>query len=401
MKNINKWILLSLVCIISACSNDSDVYVHKNTANEQMELETSTKSILLNEDMLNDVAVTFKWTKAREMPEEYAISYVTKLDVVGNNFATCIRTEEGEGVFSKSYTYAELQNLITNKWGLSVNKEAELEFRVIAKWTGGNKFAMPEVRDQTIIVQPYKPMVYDADKVFISGTAVGSDPVQITRTEESRYKYAYVGQLQQGKLMIPIEYEGETHYVSPKSENSVFVDGEAMPILLKSEKNVVAWDITKAGKYSIVVDLEKRTVKINSPDKSVVPITVQWTKDGIMQNTTVTQLYMYGNATGWSWTSKGILKPSIADPNIFVFKQEGLSSGTIKFGVEAHSQSYVFTCPTNVDGSKQELDAKMNGNYDLVGGYTKENRDSYYKIPAGVTLIIVDLNKMMVRFAKY
>ena len=65
-----------------------------------------------------------------------------------------MRNDEEEGVFSKSYTTAELQNLLTEKWGQSSNKSATIQFRVIAKWDGGTRWAKPEVRTVSVNVRP-------------------------------------------------------------------------------------------------------------------------------------------------------------------------------------------------------------------------------------------------------
>ena len=76
-------------------------------ADETMELTASAKKIDLDRDNLDAVALTVEWTSAREMPEDYIPTYITKIDIDGNNFNTCVRTVEDDGVFSKSFTNAQ------------------------------------------------------------------------------------------------------------------------------------------------------------------------------------------------------------------------------------------------------------------------------------------------------
>lgn len=134
--SLYKWLPMAAAICLSAC-NDDDKNNNQSDAVECLELTASTTDIELDGDRLDDVVLTFEWTPAREMPEEYMISYVTKIDIEGSNFNSCVRNDEEEGVFSKSYTTAELQNLLTEKWGQSSNKSATIQFRVIAKWDGG------------------------------------------------------------------------------------------------------------------------------------------------------------------------------------------------------------------------------------------------------------------------
>ena len=62
------------------------------------------------------------------MPEDYAISYVTKIDIEGHEFESCVRVDEDYGVFNKSYTTEELQMLLVDKWGQNYSKWCPCSF---------------------------------------------------------------------------------------------------------------------------------------------------------------------------------------------------------------------------------------------------------------------------------
>ena len=192
------------ICL-SACNDDDNV---DNSdffaAAETLEVHASSTNIELDGNEPNKVVLTFDWTEARQMPEEYSVTYVTKLDIEGNDFASSVRTEEDEGVFSRSYTTEQLQKLLVEKWGRTYTKPATLQFRVLAKWDGGSKYAMPEVRTINVDVRPYKPIVFDADKVFLEGDAVGADKIQMTLTQENEYLYAALLDLKPGVLKLSL-----------------------------------------------------------------------------------------------------------------------------------------------------------------------------------------------------
>ena len=136
---------------LSSCADDYDEYDNSwfLENDETMTLSASVSSLELIEDTpLDEQVLTFTWTPARQMPDEYVVTYVTQLDLKSNNFAssTVIREVENDGVFSKSYTTEQLQSYITDKWGQSIADVSTVSFKVIAKWDGGTQYVMPEVR---------------------------------------------------------------------------------------------------------------------------------------------------------------------------------------------------------------------------------------------------------------
>ena len=78
-------------------------------------------------------------------------------------------------------------------------------------------------------------------------------------------QYAFLGDLRQGELEIPVEFEGETNYICPADGEGTLQDGELENVVMRAEP--ITWNIPKDGEYRIVVNMEKKTVKINSPDK--------------------------------------------------------------------------------------------------------------------------------------
>ena len=89
--------LLTLVALGQwACAWDP--YEHdSDPVRETLELTASASQIALDENDLTATVLTFDWTPARPMSDEYLVSYTTKLDLLTNNFgsATDHRDERG------------------------------------------------------------------------------------------------------------------------------------------------------------------------------------------------------------------------------------------------------------------------------------------------------------------
>lgn len=271
---------------------------------ETMTLEASATSIKLDVNALDEDALTFTWTPAREMSDEYVLSYVTMLDMKTNEFnsSSVVRTLEDDGVYEKSYTNLELQNLIVDKWGKSISEVSTLSFKVIAKWEGGSKYVMPEVRTVDVDIQPYRPITFDADKVFLDGEAVKgvrpSSNYTMTKTPENEFIYAGEFLMKAGRMTIPIQYDGLTRYIVPDTKQSVDVpDNDPVDGVLTGteeyaatvmdipegsvETDLPAWNLPSEGFWRVIIDMENKTVKFFSPKNRLEPASVTfWYQNG-------------------------------------------------------------------------------------------------------------------------
>lgn len=391
-------LLLFTVLCLNACDNDVEDIPK---VEEHLTLSASSIDIVLDGENPTADILTFTWTAARQLPDDYIISYETKMDVLGNNFgsATAILAYEDEGVFSKSFTSEQLQNWANEKWGLPVNKPFTLEFRVVAQWEGGPTFESPEVRTIAVNVQPIKTIVFDADNIFLDGSAVpGTNKVEISKTLENQNQYAYLLNLDAGDLQIPVEFNGETNYICPADGEGTLQDGELENVVMR--ESPVAWKIPAAGEYRIVVNMEKATVAIYSPNKALLPKTVEWNADGGIPTTTeITDLWMHGAINSWGAPIQCNCTVSLADPQVLVYT--GGQTGKAKFIVYGGSDNnknlaYAFSCEPKSETDGQELSLTLGKVADLYGGYSRGQRNSYYTIPTGANFVVFDLRNMTI-----
>lgn len=389
-------------CLHSCVSEILDI----DKVNEQLTLEASATDIALDADHLTDDVITFDWTDARGVSDDYVVSYITKLDVVGNNFgtSTCILNYEDNGVYSKTFTSEQIQNWANQKWNLPVNKPFTLEFRVIAQFEGGKTFEAPEVRTITVNVTPIKTVVFDADKVFLDGSAVpGLSSVEMNKTIENENQYALLLNLEAGELQIPVEFNGETNYIRPAAADGLLHDGETVGVVMRDTP--YSWNITSPGEYRVVVNMQKATVAIYSPDKALLPKSVLWKNTaGEDVTTVITDLWMHGAINSWGTPIKCNAIISEADPQVLIYT--GGKTGKAKFIVYGGSDNdknlaYAFSCSPLSDTAGQELTLTLGTVANLSGGYTRGQRNSYYTIPSGANFVVLDLRNMTILAEKH
>ena len=307
---------------------------------ETMTLEASAQDVVLDAEEVDKVALTFTWTPAREMPDDYLVTYVTFLDVEGNDFSNAVRQVVDDGVFTKEYTTQELQNLLVEKWNKNYSRAVNMQFKVIAKWEGGEKYVMPEVRTIDFSVRPFRPLTFDADRIFLSGDAMtGTTRKPMGRTPESDYIYAEEVYLRAGEMTIPIEYQGMTSYICPADGSVEVPDNDqvdskpagtqynAVVKELKADATLPAWKIPVEGYWRVIIDIENKTVKFFSPKNRLEPLTVEFAYEGrnpaswILTKTLLAGNYYLNSMTGWdSWKGKAFpFVVSKVDPMILIW----------------------------------------------------------------------------------
>ena len=340
----NKYILFAAAGLLSLAACDKGGFQGPDRSmydvTETMTLEASSTEVILDAEEVDKVALTLSWTPAREMPDDYLVTYVTFLDIEGNDFSNAVRQVVDDGVFTKEYTTQELQNLLVEKWNKNYSRAVNMQFKVIAKWEGGEKYVMPEVRTVDFSVRPFRPLTFDADRIFLSGDAMtGTTRKPMGKTPESDYIYAEEVYLRAGELTIPIEYQGMTSYICPADGTVDIPDEEqsdskpagteykAVVKELKEGAGLPAWNIPTEGYWRVIIDIENKTVKFFSPKNRLEPLTVEFAYEGrnpaswILTKTLLAGNYYVNSMTGWDgWKGKPFpFVVSKVDPMILIW----------------------------------------------------------------------------------
>ena len=383
---------------------------------ETMTLTCATPDVAIDTDNLTAPLLTFTWTGARPLDDDYMSMYTAELDVLGNSFGskTVITSgvgfdyhyDEETGVYTASFTNEQLNNWYNERWALPVNKTFTVEFRVIAQWSGGPEFQTPEVRKVSATVKPVQVIIFNCDEMALDGNAVPATET-ISPTLENTSVYAWKGTLTPGELVIPVLFDGVTYYLHNTDGTTDVADGTPMPLLMNETRG--GWTIPAEGEYRVVINMIDRTATIYSEATDLQPLEVTFRPNGVDTNPevtlTVADLYAYGGGTGWGAKKLNLIQ-SLADPQIFIFDGSTNDlktlSGDMKFCITNsftdsngtsynQNNSYCFTCVLTDEGKRQNLSAELNKLFELHGGADGETRNSYMKVPAGSNFIVFDL----------
>lgn len=409
--------VVAAIALLSAAACTYDPYdTDIATVKETMTLTCETPVVEIDDNNLTATALTFAWIGARPLPDEYMSMYKAELDVLGNSFGskTVItsgvgfdyRYDEESGIYSATFTHEQLNNWYKERWMLPVNKTFTVEFRVIAQWSGGNEFEMPEVRKVSASIKPVQVIVFNCDEMAIGGNALAAAE-NMNRTLENDNIFAWKGTLTAGELEIPVTYEGVTYYLHNADGSTDIADGEPMSVLMDEKRG--GWTVPAPGEYRVVINMTDRTATVYSPATDLQPLSVTFHPNGIETNPAVTievsDLYAYGGGTGWG-AKKLNLVQSLADPQIFIFDGSSNSlktlGGDMKFCISNsfsdengtsynQNNSYCFTCVLTPEGKRQNMSAELNKVFELHGGSDGETRNSYMKVPSGSNFIVFDL----------
>ena len=244
------------------CNEENDVNPLDNRSD--LVIEASATDIKLNEDTPNDIALTLNWTKADPISSEYSLSYIYKVDLASNDFSdnTLIK-EFVDGESSKSYTHKELQQLLTDKWELTPGTTTTLSARIIGSLEGP-KFVKPEISTVSVKIQTYIEKEFKADKLYISGTAVDGEDIEIRPMVSNPLRYVGIVSLKAGNINFPIVYEDENkvNVISPVVAEQTIQGGKELEAVVKSAEKAGVWVIPESDTYRVLVDFEHHTVSI-------------------------------------------------------------------------------------------------------------------------------------------
>lgn len=251
-----KSLLYSIVMSLLAVSlfiscDEKDERISIDMVEDNMSLAVNAEDIILSQELMNDVAVTFTWNKAQERINNGEITYYFKLGLPG--FTKSIdKIEIDKDVFTYSINHFDLNLMLYGKFGIPYGSTTELEAEIIAV-SEGDFFVKPEISKVMFNVTSFEIAPVN---LYLVGTAnpngSGSDKgIKLTEIIEGRdigNKYEWIGQLQAGSFKFvnsTIEDKGswsmgdnDKTLISNSSESS-------------SDKQ---FTVQKTGKYSIIIN---------------------------------------------------------------------------------------------------------------------------------------------------
>ncbi|SHE77950.1 protein of unknown function [Mariniphaga anaerophila] len=371
--NNHKYLIPAVIAFISffcfSCEKDDLEGIDETniTTGNPLKLEVSKDTIILDQDYDDRQAILFTWEPGRDRGLNSSLTYLFKVDVANGDFTTALETEEmPEGIFFKSFTTKELNDLIENHWKEPLGENIEFSVRVIAKANSEDKFLKPDYSTINFVVKGYKHQPYP---LFLVGDATpsGWDLNRGIELEEleSKNKYRWRGNLNAGSFKI-LQEIGNALPSFNKGE------GDGTMVLRDSEEQPDnLFVVPEDGIYSVVV--YRRNLKI------------------VCEKTGFQRVYIRGSATPAGWGSYLPLDWNITRPDVFEVTME-LKSGELKFETEENSWCPTFR-PLIPNGSiVTDLDAQVAISPDFKWRVKDEE--------AGTYKISLDTKSLRVNFEK-
>ena len=299
-----KAVSLGLLAFTAAsCDDDIDNFFSKNQS--EITITESGEYIKLDESKPDEVALTIDWSPAHDYGYDYYTTY--QYEISAGNANTAIEEYEDGGVFHREYTNAELQELLTNQFGVATSTAVDITFTVTASFEGPT-LKVPDVETKTVKIKTYGPKQFVADTLYMGGTAVGEQRVELTKNAADAQVYNYTGRLEAGTINFPVTNFDEHNAIGPENPDTPIELGD-MPAVITDETEANYWVVPKAETYRVTVNLREHTVRIVEAGAVV----------------DVDQMFLAGTAVGDEQVE---IKQTLEDENLYAWRGE-LKAGTL------------------------------------------------------------------------
>lgn len=259
LNNGFKAVSLGLLALVAAsCDDDIDNFFSINQS--EIQITESGEYIKLDENAPDETALTIDWSTAHDYGNDYITTYQYEMRVSGSA-ADPISEYEDDGNFTRSFTNAELQDLLVNHFGVATSTVANVTFTVTASFEGPT-IKVPDIATRTISIKTYGPKQFRADKLYMAGTAVGDERVELTRSQTDTLVYNYTGRLEAGSINFPVTNFDENNAIGPAEPDTPVDDTDEMPAVVTDESEANFWILPEANTYRITVNLRTHTVRI-------------------------------------------------------------------------------------------------------------------------------------------
>lgn len=382
----NKYLYKTLLLLFAsfhliACSDDDNNEV-VNIDPNPLNLEVSNNYIVLDLDNPDKEIVSFTWEPAQDRTSEGIIieGYLFKMDLANKSFETSIpSTSIKNGLFYKTFTTRELNDLFVTQWGLVLGDEVGLEARVIATYSNPDKFVKPAVSTIPFKIQSIAPEsrpLYLTGSATTAGTSI-ENSIEMTEILKGE-TYTWRGKLKVGEYFFITQRNNQyPAYVMNELE-------EADKIIYKQSDSEPGkpFTIAKEGVYAISVNLTTR--RITCEEVFYIEI-----------------LSAIGSGTNWGWPSGtapaddpkygGVLSWSLTNPHECEITTE-LKTGELRICMAGQTDA-AFR-PYNAAAPITQVE------HDVVFMSKPDYKWKIEAADAGTYRIILDTKNFKIRFIK-
>lgn len=372
-KSFFKLLYIALAsCLLAAC-NDNDIDNTYSRNNFSIAMSASSDYVVLNENAPDEVALTVEWTPATDYGYDFITTYQYQMELAGSK-AEAIKEYEDNGVFKRSYTNKQLQEILINDFQQLTSTTGNLKFTINASFEGP-RLMVPDMSSIIVKVKTYGDKQFLADKVFMAGTAVGENDVELTASSNNVNLYVYNGKLSAGKINFPVLYGDEENAISPLLTD-MNITSDAMDATMLDRKEAHSWIIPEEDNYRVTVNFSNRTVTI-IPAGDIIE---------------VDKIYLAGTATNGMSEEETEVTQTLENESLYAFRGE-LKAGKLYLPILFNEQKSISIVP---NGNSHEVSDGVAVNFAQAS--TEASTDSrYWEIPEdGTYRIVVDTDLKMI-----
>jgi len=348
---------------LTAC-NDNEIEYNKGE--ELLALTLSKTAIELDVRHPDSEALTFSWTTGTNAGTNAAIDYLLQIDRQGNQFQGGLSIELGRRIYTRKYTFAQLNEILLGDFNASPNETISLEARVVAL------VASEKASDQISEVvsftasayQPVSATLYMIGSATPGGWSLGDATAMNSISGKA------------GGFVVSTELvEGTFKFVTTKDDFLPSYNRDANSAELRlmyrqsNDEPDEQFAIALSGRYRITVNIIDLTIGIEELELVALP--------------RYNNMYFVGDFTGWSFVEM------VKDPfNPFLFRYGAILNGggdrDFKFGTSPGNWSGMLH-PTIPKAPMTHTAAMFDDTGDYKWELTPEQNNKAYKIVIDIT----------------
>ncbi|MGM9787104.1 MAG: SusE domain-containing protein [Candidatus Cryptobacteroides sp.] len=365
MKTIYKIsaIAAAFITLLGGCTREVDNSYSRFPS--VMQMTASSQSVVLDESAPDEVALRIEWTPAEDYGDDFIMTYKYEWNLTESKVAAKSEYED-MGIFVREYTNAELQNIMMTDFEYKTSTWGTMQFRATASYDGGDRIILPDQASVTVKVKTYGAKQFAADKIYIGGSAVSGDRIELSPSANNASVYVWNGSLQTGKVNFPVTYGDEENVIVPASGRDTDASADASGAAIESwTENSPGWIIPSAEPYRVTLNMDSRTVSIVA-------------HANILE---IDKIFLSGN----SLAEEVELAKTLENEAVYAWKGE-LKAGTLSLPIEYDGQRALTIVPSR-EGSDL-LDGQADP-FSSASSVTAVGRG--WKIPAdGQYRVVVD-----------
>jgi len=362
-KNIMKYAKMLgsavLVLLLASCNQEIDNWLSRN--HSDMQFSDIPEYIKLDEDHPDDVALNFSWCAAHDYGNDYITVYKYQFSVDGSAAEDIVEYED-DGKFSRSYTNAEMQQMLVEHFGQMTSSPCKVIITVTASFEGP-QMKVPDVSTASFMVKTYGPKQFLADQIFVDGTAVANGRAELSKSDDDMV-YTGTMHLKPGKINFPVIYADEQNAVGPLNADEAITTGD-MPCVITDEAKANSWVITEEDNYRVNINLRAKTVRILAAGALVE----------------ADQMFLAGSATGGEQIE---VQQTLENENLYAWRGE-LKAGQLYIPLTFNDAQEMSIVPQDADN--HAIADGTSASFALA--QTTKTNQRYWTIPADGTYRIV------------